>query len=166
MSGECKFKGSKHDPNLTTTEIAKKIRQFITQEKKAGNIPKGMKISVRSEYFSGGSSIDAEVKALPEGMEVYDPKSCRFREYAYDKKEFKRHEFFCTKYSPKLDKILKNIKKFDSDYNFDCSDPLTDFFFVDHWFHMDVHYKLRDKALDDLFEYFKEGYYNPKRKTL
>ena len=41
--------GSNYDSNLSTTEIAKKLREYIKV-----NYP-GYKFSVRSEYFSGGS---------------------------------------------------------------------------------------------------------------
>jgi hypothetical protein len=55
---------------LTTTEIAKLIRTDIKAALKAGSLPKGTKVSVRSEYFSMGSAIRVNITALPESVKL------------------------------------------------------------------------------------------------
>jgi hypothetical protein len=53
---------------MTTTEIAKQVRADIRNAIKnqaLGDYPEGIKFSVRSEYYSGGSSIDITVKNAP-----------------------------------------------------------------------------------------------------
>lgn len=53
--------------NLTTAEIAKRMRADIAQAIGEGLLPgKPVQISVRSDSFSGGSSIDITVKNWPE----------------------------------------------------------------------------------------------------
>jgi hypothetical protein len=47
---------------LSTTEIAKLIRADIKTAVKDGTLPSTWKYSVKTEYFSGGSSIDVRVK--------------------------------------------------------------------------------------------------------
>lgn len=55
--------GEKYDGSLSTTEIAKLIRADIKVAVAAGELPgKPVTYSVRSEYFSMGSSIDVEVR--------------------------------------------------------------------------------------------------------
>ena len=58
--------GSKYDGSLSTTEIAKRIRADIKAAVAAGELPgKPVSYSVRSAYFSGGSSIDVTIRDLP-----------------------------------------------------------------------------------------------------
>lgn len=51
--------GSNYDSNLSTTDIARNLRNYIKQ-----NHP-GYKFSVTSQYFSGGSSISVKLKETP-----------------------------------------------------------------------------------------------------
>lgn len=53
--------GSRYDPKLDVAEIAKQIRKLIKDAIKAGYLPK-IKTSVRIQRFSGGQSINIEVK--------------------------------------------------------------------------------------------------------
>lgn len=55
---------------IRTPEHAKQIRAEIKAAIKAGQIPAGTKISVRSDSYSGGSAIRVEIVAVPQGFEV------------------------------------------------------------------------------------------------
>ena len=46
------FTGTKFDRNLTTTEIAKRIRADIKEAARLGEIPAAAKYSVKTKYFS------------------------------------------------------------------------------------------------------------------
>lgn len=57
--------GSAYDRSLSTTEIAKRMRAAIKLATERGELPgKPVTYSVRSAYFSGGSSIDIRVRGL------------------------------------------------------------------------------------------------------
>jgi hypothetical protein len=62
--------GARYDENLRTVEIAKLVRQDIKLATRGGLLPAGLGLSVRSERFAGGSSIDIEVTRMPEGVRV------------------------------------------------------------------------------------------------
>jgi len=64
--------GPKYDENLSTTEIAKRFRSDVKAALAAGELPKGLKLSVRTDYFSMGSSIDVRIKEVP-GLRVRNP---------------------------------------------------------------------------------------------
>jgi len=69
-------KGEKFDRSLETKEVAKRVRQQIRKRIKDENdevFPVGMKVSVRTDSFSGGSSIDATVTQVPEGFGINNP---------------------------------------------------------------------------------------------
>jgi hypothetical protein len=53
---------------LTLKEIAKLVRTEITAKVKAGELPRGIKVSVRTDYYSMGCSLNVSVTALPEGF--------------------------------------------------------------------------------------------------
>ena len=59
-----KHTGSKFDAtrNLPLSEVAKMVRKDIKAAVKAGKLPKGIKVSVRTRR---GYSIDLEIKAVP-----------------------------------------------------------------------------------------------------
>jgi len=59
--------GARYDRTLTTTEIAKRFREDVKAAQAAGDLPLGLKVSVTTKYFSGGSSIHVVVKAADYG---------------------------------------------------------------------------------------------------
>lgn len=68
--GEALVLGDKHDPELDTKEIAKRVRKDIADASKTGKLPKGLKVGVKIKRYAGGSSIDVEIKEP--GLKVYD----------------------------------------------------------------------------------------------
>ncbi len=51
--------------DLTTTQIAALIRADIKAAQKSGQLAKDLKVSIRTEYFSMGSSINIRITAAP-----------------------------------------------------------------------------------------------------
>lgn len=64
--------GYLYNEKATTTQIAAAIRSEIKTAKAEGLLPAGWRYSVRSRYFSGGSSIDITVKAGAEAWQECD----------------------------------------------------------------------------------------------
>lgn len=59
--------GSKYDSKLNTTQIAKAFRADVKAAQKSGDLPKRLKLSVRTQYYAGGSSIRVGIKDMPCG---------------------------------------------------------------------------------------------------
>lgn len=79
MGGK-KIIGGKYDPNLTTTEKTKLMREDFKQLKKNGDIPKDWKISVRKSEYSMNWTARIKV-TLPEGVpRYYVPTPEQYRE--------------------------------------------------------------------------------------
>lgn len=62
-----RFTGDKHaaTKGLNTTQIAALIRADIKAAQKDGRLAKDLKLSIRTEYFSMGSSINIRITAAP-----------------------------------------------------------------------------------------------------
>ncbi len=61
------FTGNRYDRSLTTTQISALFREDLKKAIKEGKLPKGLKVSVKTEYYSGGSSIHVRVTQYPLG---------------------------------------------------------------------------------------------------
>ncbi len=57
----------------TTADFAKLVRADIKAALKAGKLPKGLKVSVRSDSYSMGSSINLKIVAVPAGFVIRNP---------------------------------------------------------------------------------------------
>ena len=66
--------GNRHTEtrDLDIAAIAKMVRADIRDSIKAGNLPKGIKVSVRISRFSMGQSLDATVTACPVQVQTSD----------------------------------------------------------------------------------------------
>jgi hypothetical protein len=116
------FIGSKFDKNLTTTDIAKRIRTDIKAAIQSGELPKA-KYSVRTNYFSGGSSIDVRIKKVP--FKILNS------EYVVQS-----NSVGVSQYSDKAQELLKKLETIVSAYNRDKSDTMTDYFDVKFYSHV------------------------------
>jgi hypothetical protein len=105
--------GSKHDGALSTTEIAARFRADVKTATKAGDLPKGMKLSVKTSYYSMGSSINVRIKSLPARIDLTEAKHLE----------------------SKLEMMLEA-------YNHDGSDSQCDHFDVKFYGHIDIDWKL------------------------
>ena len=124
--------GSKYDRSLSTKEIAAKLRAEVKAAIKAGTLPAGTKISVRYRSYSGGSSIDVSVTALPDGFALHNPERIQFEiehpnEYVVD------HHY--PTYTPEAKALLATLKAMMDAYNYDRSDIQTDYFDVAFYGH-------------------------------
>lgn len=120
------WEGSRYDARLSTTEITARIRAYIKLRYK------GLKFSIRTKYYSGGSSISLKLVSGPVQMMRDDaPRAyistvggCIARGY----------EDFLT---PEGLAIVKDIDAFAMSYNYDDSDGMIDYF--DTNFYFDFH---------------------------
>lgn len=129
--------GSKYDKNLNTTQIAALVRGEIKVAVKAGELPKG-KYSVRTSYYSGGSSIRVSISGLT--GKVFDPEYLeRGNDYlmgpsVHDETGWHRpHRYQAW--------VLAAVKKVEAmlwAYNHDGSDSQVDHFDVKFYASVDV----------------------------
>jgi hypothetical protein len=130
--------GRKYDKNLSTTEIAKRFREDLKAAIKAGTLPKGLKCSVRTKYFAGGSSIDVDVTALPAGFRLFDTE---FLTHHRDRPS----EFYSgERRTPEAKALLAALEKMLQAYNYDGSDIMTDYFNVNFYGHAGLGWKLEE----------------------
>lgn len=143
-----KFEGSKYNRNLSTTEIAKLIRQDIKDAQKRGTLPKTLKVSVRSEYYSGGSSIDAYITALPEGVAIHTPEYIQATDNLKNPVPYDFHPKPAV-YTEAVQSYLDILNLVVNSYNMDNSDSMTDYFHVKFYGHVGIHYELESKFRKD-----------------
>lgn len=111
--------------HLSTTEVAKEIRKDIKALINLGALPPGLKASVKTRYFAGGSSIDVTVTHLPATLPVYNPEWL----VADDRGE-NTYAQGLSRHSNQVKNILNIIEGAVESYNFDGSDSMTDYFHV------------------------------------
>ncbi len=165
--------GKNYDHNLTTTDIAKKLREYIKK-----NHP-GYKFSVTSQYYSGGSSISVNLKEAPVPIADFNSiknycendKKVRFFDYNkktyvqygdlitdIEKKEFienllnnssfydinKFHREYMDYMTPEVKNVITDVINYLESYNYDHSDLQTDYYDVN--FHSD--YRISKEAVN------------------
>lgn len=115
-----KFEGSKLEESrgLSTTEIAKLVRAEIKATKKSGELPADLHVSVRSRYFSGGSSITITWSTWGVFEIEEDSKWANYSSGYY------------PILSAKGNHIIHKLNDFVNAYNFDDSDAMTDYYHV------------------------------------
>jgi hypothetical protein len=124
------FRGTKFDSKLTTAEIAKCIRADIKAAVAAGELPKGIKTSVRIETGSMYSAIRVNVVAFP-GQLVADAWALAYLRDG----ECPHGHWSPTKHTPAAAAALATLQGITNAYNRDNSDSSVDYFdrrFYDH----------------------------------
>ncbi|MFF7115447.1 hypothetical protein ACFY91_24490 [Streptomyces albogriseolus] len=137
--------------HLTTTEIAKRIRADIKLARKVAaklgtaagaevalidsltalaTMPKQIKVSVRTDYFSGGSSIDVRVYNLPE----------KGWGYVQETDMWGKPQWVPGR---ELSAILAALKEIHGAYNFDGTDSRVDYFHVNYYGQVEVDWRER-----------------------
>ncbi|MCR4330240.1 MAG: hypothetical protein NUV65_06885 [Candidatus Roizmanbacteria bacterium] len=119
--------GSKLDTKLSTTEEAKLIRADIKEAVKTGLLPKA-KYSVRTKYFSGGSSIDVRISDVKTPIINLD-----WIERVMTEAHWQYNTPACMKYTDTGRSILWTVEAIVNQYNFDKSEPMVDYFFVNFY---------------------------------
>jgi hypothetical protein len=102
---------------LRTTDIAKLIRKDVAEVFKKAD---GWKISITSEYFAGGSSINLTVKKSPIVLREYN------EELGYET------------LNEEGKKVQKELEQLVDAYNFDGSDTQTDYFYKNYYSHVRI----------------------------
>lgn len=137
--------------NLSTTEIAKRIRADIKLARKIeaklgtatgsevalvdslaalATMPKQIKVSVRSEYFSGGSAIRVKVYNLPEKGWGHVRETDMWGQPRWVP-------------GPELRAILTALEEIHGAYNFDGSDAMVDYFHVNYYGQVEIDWRER-----------------------
>lgn len=125
------FRGNRYDSKLTTVEIAKLIRADIKAALSEGKLPAGVKVSVRSSSFSGGSAIDITITEVPEGTVIFNQDFDDHRRNSYTDQVFGWME------------LLRDIGL---QYNRNDSDIMTDYFSVNFYLHARIAWDVKGGA--------------------
>lgn len=119
--------GAKFEAGLDTAQIAARVRVDIAAAVKAGELPKA-KYSVRISRFSGGSSIDITVRALP--FQVLNRASYKLASYGLEQ--------VGPWMSDEARAVDAKLEAMLAAYNFDGSDLSTDYFHVRFYGHVTI----------------------------
>lgn len=101
--------------NLSLTEIAKLVRADIKLAVKAGKLPKDIKVSVRSEYFSNGCALEINWSSPT---------------YKYIEVETYGEDYELNYYSAEREAIDQELKAITNLYNYHDCDAQIDYFNV------------------------------------
>ena len=121
------YTGSKYDSKLTTTQISKLVREDIKAAIKSGELSKA-KYSVRTQYYSMGSSIDITVKDV--SFNVLNEERFLSENPGPVKVANSSGLSRTPKYSEAGSQILEKLTSILHAYNRDSSDHMTDYFNV------------------------------------
>jgi hypothetical protein len=141
--------GEKYDSKLNTTQIAARFREDVKAAVKSGALPKGLKLSVRSSYYSGGSSIDVAIKEAPVTV-LAEPRL--FDECAEPNKHSNEHMM-----TLEAEVLQAKIERMLQAYNFDGSDIQTDYFNVNFYGHVRYASELERGERDAYAARYKAG---------
>lgn len=139
-------RGSKYDATreLSTKEISARIRQDIKAAQAAGTLPRNAVFSVKTRSYSGGSSIDVRVVAVPEGFRVTSPA------FASWKKQFPQRDApmaWSDCQSDEARAMLATLNEIRGAYNRDNSDSMVDYFETRFYGSTEIDWQLR-RALE------------------
>lgn len=134
--------GPKFERALTTTQIAARFRADVKAAMARGELPR-VTLHVRTKYFSGGSSIDVDVVAVPAGFPVLNAARTRW-EAAHP------HDFLGNHPDPELRwrhaertrTLLEQLGAMLNAYNYDGSDIQSDYFNVRFYGHVNIAHRL------------------------
>ena len=129
--------GAKYNDALTVKEIAVIIRADIKAAIKAGDLPKGLKVSVRSDH----NCIDMAVTASP--VLISNPARVRWEKAnPHDQASFAPCPEVRAMLSAPGQRIMDTLQGFHDDYNFDKGDTQSDYFFVNYYGRATVDYRV------------------------
>jgi hypothetical protein len=140
------------DYRVSTTEIAARIRADLKIRRNLGkrtakaaddqfsialkdviaDAPASIKFSIRTDYFSGGSSIDVTIKGVPaEWGWVQDP--------YYDEMDCYHSRKWIE--SDALKALKDEVSRVHRSYNYDGSDPVVDYYHVRYYGHVNTDWR-------------------------
>lgn len=129
--------GSRYNKDLSSVEIAKRIRADIKAAQKAGELP-AMTVSVRYERVTHSSAIRIYVRKW-EGQ-IWNV--ARAREDVQNPSAWSRIDNL----SRKARSILDSLKDIANAYNYDKSDISSDYFNVNFYLTVDFDYELKNAS--------------------
>ena len=166
--------GSNYDSNLSTTDIAKKLREYVKK-----NYP-DYKFSITSKYFSGGSEINVTLKQAPgeitnekimkeylehnSAREWWNKDTGKYEKYYEMTDERKKdvikdaveHAYTFnipgaeenpSWMAPEVNKVMMDVQRQLESYNFDHSDSQSDYYHVNFWSHYDISKEAVERSL-------------------
>jgi len=132
-------RGEKYEPSLDVKEIAKRIRADIAKAIEAGELPAGVKVSVRIERYSMGQSLDVRVTALPAGFAILNPARVWAEKAKLDVSDWPRENL-----TEQAAAIVATLKAIHDAYNRDNSDIQSDYFDVNYHGDVSIDWALLD----------------------
>ncbi|NJN64278.1 MAG: hypothetical protein HC882_04955 [Acidobacteria bacterium] len=124
---ENEVRGAKFDRNLSTKEIAARIRAEIKADTSKGRLPAGLRVSVRYESFAGGSAIRVHVTQVPDGFRILNAERVAFeREHPSEWTDLPR-------YTAEASALLAAVSVYAKAYHRDNSDLQSDYFDVNFY---------------------------------
>ncbi len=136
-----KFMGVNYDKakNMSKKEIADLIRAELR-----ARFP-DWKFHIRTKLFSGGGSIDVDIKYVP-----YNPYTPEAQEYLMNNKYYEEERGGAKKYIEQFEQDKKKIKSVISQYKMDDSDGMIDYFHVNFYDSLNVdEYEIQKVYLPD-----------------
>jgi len=125
--------GSKYKSGVYTKEIAGLVRADIKKE-----LPKGVRATVRTDYYAGGSSIDIYLRAI--GGESLQTAEYKQWHLACEASGWKMADLKTQpkQYTETTRKVLKALDDLLRAYHYDASDSMTDYYHVNFAAHVRV----------------------------
>ena len=131
--------GSKYRSGMTGKEIAAALRADIKEEAKNGELPYGTKATVKTEYFSGGKSIDIRLRGI-DGLPLLSDAYKRWHV------EMDRTHGWSSvrggdapeKLVPLAKRALERLEAMLKSYNYDGSDSSVDYFNTNFYGHAEL----------------------------
>ena len=117
--------GTKYSGFRSATDIAKDIRKDIKTAVADGKLPKDIKVSVRSNYYAGGQSIDIRWSASTATHAI----GCSYHRRDLDFDSCSDHpEYRVITLSTRGNRVEEVLREIANSYNYDNSDVQTDYF--------------------------------------
>lgn len=128
------------------TDVARMFREDVKAAKKAGELPKALKLSVRIERFAGGTAINVVIKAcgfnpMNKVRVVLDNTDSNLFLSLSNPPTIHTEEAHALK--DKLESMLKR-------YNYDNSDSQSDYFDVNFYQHIDFGSELERESRKEI----------------
>ncbi len=118
---------AKYDPKLSVKEIAVRIRADIKEEIARGNIP-AIKTSVRSDR----NAIDVTIVSWPHDFQVANPERV-IHDHLHPNRPGFVDERVLPLHTEEAQALHKHIERLRNAYNYDGSDPMTDYSDVNYY---------------------------------
>jgi len=141
----------KHEAGMDIKDIAKAVRADIKAAQKEGTLPK-MKISVRTERYSGGQSLSVTIKEFPiQILNIWRVKIQKENPNYFIGHICEDHPAY-EMYTPLAKKALAKLKEISNAYNYDGSETMVDYFDVNYYEHVGFDYRIEGTERRELEE--------------